>query len=416
MKRILWLLSAVCFVVVPTSRVSALSQAQRDIFDRGILYFNTDQSSDSCDVNRTTAVNLSDAVPEPYNTIISAAASAYNSNPQFVAAIFLSENANVWKPIDTNWGTSSKGAQGPFQFMPGTWDAYKVDGNNDGVKDINNIYDATYAAAWLTHVYNARPDSPLGSIDKPYQVNSLLQIAASYNWGPSNVQKYTNPDSPISGEGNKVPVETQNYLKNIYALMNSGLTKSGVDGWPDPVVNADNASSDTPVIYSCSSGVVAGSIVQTAIGLAWPEKHNPPLEATSAYLDAVSQLPRGPVSGGGADCAVFVSVVMRASGADTSYPIGNTREQQTYVENNPDKYDILTGINNTGDLQPGDILIVNQGSGAGALGHTLIYLGSQPGGNEASASQGDRMPSIGTVSSLEDDQNRGHYMVARLRG
>lgn len=39
------------------------------------------------------------------------------------------------------------GPQGPLQFMPGTWAAYGVDGNGDGVADINNAIDAIHGAA-----------------------------------------------------------------------------------------------------------------------------------------------------------------------------------------------------------------------------------------------------------------------------
>jgi hypothetical protein len=39
------------------------------------------------------------------------------------------------------------GARGPMQFMPGTFNAYAVDGNGDGVTDIDNAVDAIYTAA-----------------------------------------------------------------------------------------------------------------------------------------------------------------------------------------------------------------------------------------------------------------------------
>ena len=45
--------------------------------------------------------------------------------------------------------TSYAGAQGPMQFMPGTWRAYGVDANGDGVADSHNVDDAIYGAANL---------------------------------------------------------------------------------------------------------------------------------------------------------------------------------------------------------------------------------------------------------------------------
>jgi membrane-bound lytic murein transglycosylase B/chitodextrinase len=44
---------------------------------------------------------------------------------------------------DTRWDH----AVGPMQFLPATWRTYGVDGNADGVKDPNNVYDSTLAAA-----------------------------------------------------------------------------------------------------------------------------------------------------------------------------------------------------------------------------------------------------------------------------
>ncbi len=46
-----------------------------------------------------------------------------------------------------NVGPSSSGAEGPMQFMPGTFAGYAVDGNGDGVKDIWNPADSIYTAA-----------------------------------------------------------------------------------------------------------------------------------------------------------------------------------------------------------------------------------------------------------------------------
>ncbi len=53
--------------------------------------------------------------------------------------------------IETDYGrnlsVSSAGALGWMQFMPGTWEAYGVDANGDGLKDPSNPVDAIFAAA-----------------------------------------------------------------------------------------------------------------------------------------------------------------------------------------------------------------------------------------------------------------------------
>lgn len=54
--------------------------------------------------------------------------------------------------------TSSAGAMGPFQIMPGTWWRKKQDGNGDGLKDPYMLHDAMQTAAY----YLARQIALLG--------------------------------------------------------------------------------------------------------------------------------------------------------------------------------------------------------------------------------------------------------------
>ncbi len=64
--------------------------------------------------------------------------------------------------IETDYGrnlnVSSAGALGWMQFMPSTWDAYGVDGNQDGLKDPYNPVDAIFAAARYLRAAGADTD------------------------------------------------------------------------------------------------------------------------------------------------------------------------------------------------------------------------------------------------------------------
>src|SRR3990167_1969443 len=343
------------FLPIFQGRVNALSAAQKKVYDSGVKYYDIEggSSNSSCDLSGigTISSTLPSNVPEPYRTIFAQAAAAYNTNVQLLAAIFLTENGNIWKPIDTEWSTSGQppdavwpdgkvGARGPFQFEPGTWEGYRVDGNNDGIKDPDNFYDAAYSAANLLSSYNARPNSPLGSLEQPLKTNTLLQIAASYNAGPGQVQ--------IWGENAKLSdlfQETREYIQNVYSLITSGFTKSGKPGYPDP--GGPGGGSASPG-SGCSSGIVAGSIVKTALGLAWPSgQHGPNKEdATPEYQVALPKYNGNTGSGGGGGCGVFVATVMIASGADPSYPKRGTFIQGPYVRESG-KYIIIESVQDT---------------------------------------------------------------------
>ena len=64
--------------------------------------------------------------------------------------------------IETDYGrnlnVSSAGALGWMQFMPGTWDLYGVDGNQDGLKDPYNPVDAIFSAARYLKAAGAETD------------------------------------------------------------------------------------------------------------------------------------------------------------------------------------------------------------------------------------------------------------------
>ena len=133
--------------------------------------------------------SLPSSIPSYWRELINNAASKYpNSDPRLVAAVLWAENRG-WPDPNKNWGVSSAGAKGPWQFIDSTWASMGQDGDGDGVKDPNNPKDAVLAA-YIHH--NGSKGKPLvegfsGSAESyfnqaTFQRNGkyLLSFGASY--------------------------------------------------------------------------------------------------------------------------------------------------------------------------------------------------------------------------------------------
>ena len=82
------------------------------------------------------------SVPAPVKSLYVAAAARYRVPWQLLAGIGMAETRH-----GRNNHTSTAGAQGLMQFMPATFAAYGVDGNDDGRRDIHNDADSVFSAA-----------------------------------------------------------------------------------------------------------------------------------------------------------------------------------------------------------------------------------------------------------------------------
>ena len=82
--------------------------------------------------------------PSAYEEVYRAAGDKYGVPWQILYGLHYTETGFRDGEIYNGQGT---GAQGPMQFMPGTWRAYEVDGDGDGVANINKATDAIYTAA-----------------------------------------------------------------------------------------------------------------------------------------------------------------------------------------------------------------------------------------------------------------------------
>lgn len=207
-----------------------------------------------------------------------------------------------------------------------------------------------------------------------------------------------------------------------------------VQSWINDMVQLAGGQPSTPTLQTTSQyttcpsgttgpGIFAGDIVKTAIGLAWPSGQHGPSQsdATPAYQKAMPQY--NGVSSDYSDCGVFVATVMIASGADPNYPKINTWTQAAYVKKSS-KYQIIpiSGAGDTSKLQPGDILIYDNGPGDG---HTFIYVGNGNKtasgqafqGDSAAASQGGHVPEASSAAASFSYNGRaasGKYFIARL--
>jgi membrane-bound lytic murein transglycosylase B len=104
-------------------------------------------------------------------------------------------------------------AVGPMQFIPSTWALYGVDGNDDGKKDPNNVFDAALAAAGYLCAGGgdlARPAQEAAAVlrynDADEYVHVVLALAASYEHG--NFAAEPTPGTPSSPR-TEVPAPTR---------------------------------------------------------------------------------------------------------------------------------------------------------------------------------------------------------------
>ena len=174
-------------------------------------------------------------------------------------------------------------------------------------------------------------------------------------------------------------------------------------------VGSDSGSSTGGISNCGGNGVVAGNIVETALGFALDtpatDGMNKESDAKPEYVAAIKQYNPG---ANVADCGMFVGTVMIASGVDASYPKSSTSTQLSYVKQHTEKYQIIENPTRE-ELQPGDILIVNNGSDH----HTEIYTGEEKY-PIVDASQDQRVPSVREESSLVWMLGRTGVIIARV--
>ena len=129
---------------------------------------------------RASLRNLPLPIPAGIKTLYLAAASRYRVPWALLAGVGMEETAH-----GRNTGTSSAGARGLMQFMPGTWKTYGTDGNDDGRATITNDADSIVSAARFLAATGARTTAGIRKALYAYNhanwyVNDVLFYAHRY--------------------------------------------------------------------------------------------------------------------------------------------------------------------------------------------------------------------------------------------
>lgn len=207
-------------------------------------------------------------VPDPWKSLILQTAPLYpTADARLVAATLWAENRG-WPDYNKNWGVSSAGAAGPWQFIPSTWASLGTDGDNDGVKDRNNPKDAVHAAFKhqlgsagkpIIEGYNGDLSTGLSLIFRRAGKPSLLAYMANYNGlgAPEN--------TPLNGFPRN---ENSDYVIMGYYLLASNFSKAWMPSTAT-VVDATTTNSTQTGTNNTSSCNSATGYVDTN-GYAFP--------------------------------------------------------------------------------------------------------------------------------------------------
>ncbi|CCQ15296.1 NlpC/P60 family protein [Rhodococcus sp. AW25M09] len=239
-----------------------------------------------------------------------------------IAALYAAENGFRYGPTAP---VSSTGAQGPGQFMPGTWATYGKDYDGNGVADVNSIGDAVMASGTLLCDIYRQVDG--WKREGKVSGDTLDLTLAGYNAGAGAVLRSGGmPSGTVDYE-----TQTKPYVSRIRA------TESQFTAILTPFAGLDLTG-------------MGGRAVQLAMDyLGLP------------YVWGGGNI-NGP-SGGGFDCSGLTSYALfKASGGKVTLP--RTSETQWNV-----------GTEVPMELaQPGDLLFGN--FGPAGPGHVSIYMGN----------------------------------------
>ncbi len=164
-----------------------------------VLGVGFSQSASASSACITGPGKLPSAVPQPLNSIFTAAAEQYDVPPYVVALLYYGENGSYREPpppygSGQPYQTSYAGADGPFQFMPGTWSTYKNSNPARAPGNVQDLTDSAFAAAHYAKAeLGAKQGMPFGTLADFTKPGTALRVFANYNRGPyAELYQYRN--------------------------------------------------------------------------------------------------------------------------------------------------------------------------------------------------------------------------------
>lgn len=162
-------------------------------------------------------------------------------------------------------------AVGPMQFIPSTWERYGADGNHDGVRDPQNIWDATVAAAGYLCAAATGLDEPANEISAVYSYNHSFDYVRAVL---TSAAAYLNVDPALLGIG-ALPTDAKSPTDLPSAAPSRGAATSAspVTATPPPSsppvtpsASASPSGSPTPSASTSDSPVASAHPTRSPIG------------------------------------------------------------------------------------------------------------------------------------------------------
>jgi membrane-bound lytic murein transglycosylase B len=154
-------------------------------------------------------------------------------------------------------------AVGPMQFIPSTWAHWGADGNHDGKRDPNNIFDATLAAGryLCADGRNLATLPGLQAAVLSYNhsqayLDTVLAWGFAYRSGASSLPNNT---SPVVGDVTKVRPKLTARPQKAHKLITKTKTAAKPSVAASPPVTASSSSSSQPAPSSGSGSATASA-------------------------------------------------------------------------------------------------------------------------------------------------------------